>query len=115
MEFFRPRWNHALCGGTIAGSGALFTCGKCEKAAPAIGAILPAGTSNEPEYFASHPELVVQLLGWESVAKFYSDQNRKQIKKLIAGWLRRQLLQQTTEFRAQRWLIATAIIQRARK
>lgn len=98
MDLLRPRWNHALCGGTIAGSGALFTCGKCEKAGPAIGAILPAGTSNEPEYFACHPELAVALLGWESVAKFHSEQRFKPIKKLYADWLIRHL--QTAEFRA---------------
>jgi hypothetical protein len=98
VEFFRPRWNHALCGGTIVGSEALFTCGKCEKAAPAIGAVLPTGTRNEPEYFACHPELSVALLGWESVSKFRSDQRFKPTKKLSAGWLIRQL--QTAEFRA---------------
>ena len=32
-------------------------------AAIAIGAIIPAGTENHPEYFACHPELFVQLLG----------------------------------------------------
>jgi len=68
VDLLRPRWNHANCGGIIAGSGALFQCLKRERAASAIGAVLPSGTWNEPEYFACHPELIVELLSAEYAA-----------------------------------------------
>jgi hypothetical protein len=87
VDLLRPRWNHVICGGTIAGFEALFKCRKCEKAAPAIGAVLPAGVRNEPEYFASHPELIVELLGVSFVAKQHLDLEFRRAKPLIAARL----------------------------
>jgi hypothetical protein len=87
VEVFKPHWHHANCGGTVAGMGALFKRGQCEKAAAAIGAVLPTGIGNKPEYLASHPELVVQLLGTSFAPRKGVDQEFLQTKALITRWL----------------------------
>ena len=104
MELLRPRWNHANCGGTIAGSGALFKCCKCERAAPAIGAVLPLGTGNEPEYFACHPELIVELLSAEyDAAQQRSNPESKMENDFLNAWRARQVISSpSAEAQAQR-------------
>jgi len=102
VDLLRPRWNHANCGGIIAGSEALFKCCKCEKAAPAIGAVLPSGTWNEPEYFACHSELIVELLSAEyAAAQQRSNPKSKMENDFLNAWRARQIIASSSADRAQ--------------
>jgi hypothetical protein len=60
---------HKQCGGIVAGvDNEEFECQKCGKKERAIGAVLPAGTQNRNEYFATHPELEVLLMNEQEAA-----------------------------------------------
>lgn len=59
-------------------------------AAVAIGAVIPAGTRNHPEYFACHPELFVQLLGAGLALGPELDPEFRRTRQLLVAWLMQQ-------------------------
>ena len=63
---FRPHWTHKLCSGVVSGLGDVYKCLKCNTAAKAVGAVLPTGVTNSREYFASHPDLEVDLVNGDT-------------------------------------------------
>ena len=61
-------------------------------AAVAIGAVIPTGTRNHPEYFACHPELFVQLLGAGLALGPELDPEFRRTRQLLVAWLMQQKL-----------------------
>ncbi|HEX3683184.1 MAG TPA: hypothetical protein VHU83_11665 [Bryobacteraceae bacterium] len=59
---FRPHWTHKQCDGVVTGVGDNFKCLKCNTEGNRLGAVLPSGTTNSPEYFNCHPDLEVDFV-----------------------------------------------------
>jgi hypothetical protein len=77
----------------VAGSGALFSCRRCEIASVAIGAVIPGGTWNHPEYFACHPELFLGVLGiglTPTIEVDKSTRSPQRTRHLLVQWFIRQ-------------------------